>query len=408
MNARALPFAVALAVFARAQSVAEIPASGCAGWEAAVVHRGEQGVWYAHAAKVIDAYGAPEIIATDDAGRVLVLSVYSGKWTPLGVTPDGQWLAPSRPADVDPRVPGREIYAAGKAGNVHRVHVEALPFGKFELRSVEVGHLAGEEFHTVVAEDLDPTRPGDELLAFAISGAVVALTPGSGASDFDMRKVADLPGRMRDAVVLPGVPPAIVGPTRSGHVIALRMTVRGIDSEVLAREPMGLGRIAIGAGGRVLWVTRDDGVLLRFARNADGTWAREVAFAGAQGLRGVAAGRFFAEPEREAVAVYGYGKQVQLVWREAGGPWRVDTIFRGEAQGHWLTVGEFDGRNGTEELVAAGFGGEVVLLRRPVGYGLPGAAVDVAPAVEPALRPPRIAVKASDLLLPPNFAWRVD
>src|SRR5262245_974808 len=101
-----------------------------AGWHAFAIQQCTTGVWYAHVAKVVDAYGTPEVIVTNDQGQLLVLSVYSGKWTAHAVNPDGQWLAPSRPADVDPRVPGREIYAAGKAGNVHRIWLEPRPFAK--------------------------------------------------------------------------------------------------------------------------------------------------------------------------------------------------------------------------------------------------------------------------------------
>lgn len=382
------PFVVSmfLAAALMAQSMEEQARPAGDGWRAALVHRSETGVWYARVAKVVDAYGAPEVIVTDDAGRLSVLSVYSGKWTATSVTPDGQWLAPSLPADVDPRVPGREIYAAGLGGNVHRVWLEPRPFAKFELRSVEIGHAAGEEFHTVLAGDLRPTHAGDELLAFAISGAVYALTPGAddGSASFTMAKVATLPGRVRDAVVLPGgdaTAPRVVCASRSGHLLQLRWLETGLEHQVLAAEPMGLGRLAhTTRGGDVLYVTRDDGVALRFAAREQGGWDREVVFVGAQGLRGVAAGRFFDDPQRESIAVFGYGRKVQVVSRVPGQPWQVETIHIAGERGHWLVAGELDGRNSTDELIATCFDGAVVLLGRQPGYGLPAAAVDAEPA----------------------------
>ena len=90
------------------------------GWRAERIHHSDGGVWYAHIDKVVDAHGANDVIAGDDKGRLLLLSVYSGQWTAHSVVGDGQWLAPTRPADVDPRVPGREIYAGGRSGTVHR------------------------------------------------------------------------------------------------------------------------------------------------------------------------------------------------------------------------------------------------------------------------------------------------
>jgi hypothetical protein len=383
----------------------ETPLPALGDWRAFLLHQSDVGVWYAHVAKAVSAFGQDEVLCTDDLGRFTLLSVYSGKWTAHSVVPDGQWLAPTRPADVDPRVPGNELYGAGKGGNVHRITLLAQPFGKFVPQSVEIGHAAGEEFHAVAAGDLDPASPGDELLAFGITGAVWHLRPATGeaAGDdaFTMVRVATLPGRVRDTVLVPGDGgPTLYGAARSGDLIAARLSQEGLHHRVALHEDCGLGRIALrrGAGPTVLYVTRDDGVVLRLeatgageaahtddASNGNGAAAaghakggisfeREVVFAGAQGPRGVAAGRFFADG-RESIAVYGYGKEVQVVSRVPGGPWQVETIFRDAQQGHWLAVGELDGRNGTDELVATGFGGKVVLLARPPGYGLPGAAV---------------------------------
>jgi hypothetical protein len=179
---------------------------------------------------------------------------------------------------------------------------------------------------------------------------------------------------------VPGGPPRVIGVSRSGHLVELRFAGKRLEHRVLARETMGLGRIArrppVSGHPEVVYVTRDDGVVLRFEQVAGGSFRREPIFAGPQGPRGIAAGRFYDDPSREAVAVYGYGQRVQIVSRVETGAWEVETIFEGEHRGHWLTVGELDGRNGTDELIATGFGGQVVLLARPPGYGLPEVAVD--------------------------------
>ena len=377
--------AIAL-VAARAQATtAQQPLPAAEGWDAALIHRATGGVWYAFVDQAIEAFGAPEAIFADDDGRVTVLSVYSGKWTERPVNPNGQWLAPSRPADVDPRVPGKEIYAAGMAGNVHRIVVTEPRTNRYQLDSVEIAHVADEEFHCIVAADLIPEQPGDELLVFGLSGNVYRLAPSlrdgdPGDSIFTLTRVAMLPGRVRDAVVIPqgrGAP-HLVGVSRSGHLLAMRLTPDGLEHEVLAREPMGLGRIArqeaTTTRREALYATRDDGVVLRFELLADGV-LREAIFAGSQGPRGVAVGRFDEDPSCESVAVFGYSRSVQMLTRRGEGPWNAQTIYTDADQGHWLTVGEVDGRNGTDELIATGFGGQVVLLARPPGYGLPGAAI---------------------------------
>lgn len=362
-------------------SEGEVPVVAAPDWRGTLIYNGDAGVWYLQVDKLVAVYGHDEVVATDDKGRVLVLSVYSGKWTETWTTPDGQWLAPTRPADVDPRIPGEELYAAGKGGNVHQLTLQPLPFGKFSLQSKEIGHAAGEEFHAVLAADVDAARPGCELLAFGITGTVYQLRAVDDGIGFSMVELAELPGRVRDTAVVRDPRTGanmIVAASRSGDLLQLRLAAGALQSTVLAHETSGLGRLSVrpvGEGeGTVLYVTRDDGVLLRFQIGADGRAVRELIFAGEQGLRGVAAGRFH-EDGREAVAVYGYGRAVHLITRGPAGGWQAETIWKSLQQGHWLTVGELDGRNSTDELVCSGFDGQVVLLARPVGYGLPQAAV---------------------------------
>ncbi len=344
-------------------------------WAAQTIHSGDDGVWYAHVDQVVEAHAPPEVIATDDAGRLFVLSVYSGKWTPHQVTPDRQWLAPSRPADIDPRLPGRELYAAGQAGSIHQVTLRPQPFARFTLESREIGHVAAEEFHTVLTAEL-AEGAGAELLAFGISGAVYRASPSGAAGAFRVERVGHVGGRVRDALVaeLPGSERAtVLGVSRAGHLLAMQLDRQGLTSRVVLHESQGLGRIARGRKRGTFYVTRDDGVLLRVMFDAPGDVAREPILVTDQGLRGVAAGRFFAD-DREAVAVYGYNGIVQLVSRGPDGSWQVTDIWTGAQKGHWLTTGELDGRNSTDELVAAGFDGEVVLLSRRPGYGLEGVA----------------------------------
>ncbi|MCA8973188.1 MAG: hypothetical protein KDC98_00630 [Planctomycetes bacterium] len=344
-------------------------------WRSQTIYRGDSGVWYARVAQVVDDYAPAEIIAADDRGRFLVLTVYSGNWTAHSCIADGQWLAPSRPADVDPRAPGRELYAAGQAGSIHQVLLRPQPFARFTLESREIGHVPGEEFHAVLAADLLPDE-GDELLAFAISGPVYRVRH-VGDGGYAVDHVADVEGRVRDALAtkLPGSDHVtLLGVSRRGDLLAMRLEANGLLWNVVLHEDQGLGRIAASPQPGVYYVTRDDGVLLRVAFAADGSVVREPILVTDQGLRGVAAGRFFADG-REAVAVYGYNKKVQLVSRPEGGEWTVEDIYIGTQQGHWLTIGELDGRNGTDELVATGFDGEIVLLSRPMGYGLQGVAV---------------------------------
>src|SRR5690606_21673960 len=95
-------------------------------------------------------------------------------------------------------------------------------------------------------------------------------------------------------------------------------------------EPMGVGRLALApareGSGTVLYSTRDDGRVLRHAEGAGGAWETTTVYIGPQGPRGLAAGRFHADPEVESVAVFGYSREVVLLTRE-GEQWSAETIF---------------------------------------------------------------------------------
>lgn len=120
----------------------------------------------------------------------------------------------------------------------------------------------------------------------------------------------------------------------------------------------------------MLYATRDDGLVLRFEQEGS-TWQRELVYAGPQGPRGIAAGRFDADPAVETVAVFGYSARVELLSRRAGEPWRVETLLEDRDKGHWLETAELDGRNATDELLCSGYGKRVLLLARAPGHGLP-------------------------------------
>ena len=103
-------------------------------------------------------------------------------------------------------------------------------------------------------------------------------------------------------------------------------------------------------------------------------WKKEIIFAGPQGLRGLVAGRFHENPEVETLAVFGYSKKVQILYKKPGMPWEVETIFEDRDRGHWLESAELDGRNATDEILGSGYGGRIFMLARPPGYGLKGVA----------------------------------
>ncbi len=375
---------------AKASSVAGVPRvellEAAAGWRAEVVlDVGEVGIWAVMAAQILPQYAAPEVIALDDRGRCHVVVGYSGRWGPRVVSHNGSWLGAFAFGRVDGSDPRPQAYVGAQSGGVYQVRGHSD--GVVDAR--RVAKIDGHQVHTLVAADLGPARDGLELLAFTEPGALFLIEPA--APDFQVRRLGRHPGRVRDAVVLPGRRAdggqrlAVV--SRAGTLEELVELTPEPRFEERFRLSSGLGRIALGPGASeqafVLYTAADDGRVHRHAVVAGEAWESELIYAGPQGPRGIAAGRFHADPERESVAVFGYGTRVELLTRPVGGegPWQVETIFEDRGAGHWLAAAELDGRNATDELLLSGFGGRVVLLARDVGYGFDGVRSDPRPDV---------------------------
>lgn len=166
--------------------------------------------------------------------------------------------------------------------------------------------------------------------------------------------------------------PGIVTVSHNGRLELLRLTKAGPRWRTLYEDAMGLGRVALKpvTPGQplVLFTTHDDGRILRHQQRQGDEWSTETIYLGPQGPRGVVAGCFGESPDAEAIATFGYSKNVELLTRTTNG-WRVETIFEDTDKGHWLATAEMDGRNGTGEIITSGYSGRMVLLARPPGFG---------------------------------------
>ena len=348
------------------------PAGG--GWQGTLVLDNEGvGVWTVGIHQVFRAYACPEIVGLDDRGRCHVLWGYSGKWNPVTTVSDGKWLGGLAQGDVDARIPGPELYVGSQKGNIYQV----IGYPDRIADNRRVAHLDGHEIHTLIAGEIDPTSEGPELIAFTLPGAIYRLKPKPSEQDgFDTELLLEMDGRVRQAAQLPrrpGHPPEIAVIMRTGVLAVLTFGTRGPEFEAVQQLPMGMGRLSVkhdAAPERpVVFGTVDDGRVYRHERGGEGQWSSELIYAGPQGMRGCAYGRFDADPEVETVAVFGYSGRVELLSCRDG-LWSSEVLFVDRDKGHWLVAGELDGRNATDELVSSGYSARVVMLARPPGYGL--------------------------------------
>jgi hypothetical protein len=250
-----------------------------------------------------------------------------------------------------------------------------VAYPQFAVDHRLIAYLPGCEIHTIVAGELDPASDGPELLVLTRPGGLFRVTPTGPDGRFETKLLCDLPGRVRDALVIEtddGSPPTIACVSRAGWLRLLTMTKDGPRWETVYEAKMGMGRVAqapLSLGlGVVLYTTRDDGRILRHERAGDGRFSTEVIYEGPLGPRGMAAGRFDADPSVETVATFGYSGRVELLTRGAGG-WTAETLFHDRDKGHWLVAAELDGRNSTDELLSSGYAARIVKCTRPPGYG---------------------------------------
>lgn len=348
-----------------------LPALG--GWKASLVLDNQGvGVWALGCFQVYPLLGMPEVVGVDDNGTCHVLTGYSGRWSDTPIIKDGKWFNSIAHGDVDPRIEGAELYVGGQMGNVYQV----IPHRHRRLDFRLISFLRGYEANIITAGDFLPESPGEELLVFTNPPAVVMLTPTGEHGTFVARDLGDVPGLVRETVILPrkpGEPLRVACVSRAGWLRLLTITPDGkLEWEPIYHDQMGLGRITMRPAGEgktlVLYTNHDDGRVLRHEQSADGTWTTETIYLGPLGPRGLAAGRFDDDPATETVAIFGYSHQVEMLTRRDG-RWAADTIFVEIDKGHALLTAELDGRNSTDELLLSGYGGRIVLLQRPVGYG---------------------------------------
>jgi hypothetical protein len=378
---RLAPLLLAACVTAPADrdpSQGQVPLESGSDWNATLaLDTGGPGVWTVEPLQVFGQYASPELLALDDQGRCHVLVSYSGKWADRTTVNDGQWLGALAHADVDESIDGAEVYVAGKSGDVYQV----IPNREGEVGSRLIANLDAREVHTLVAGDLIPWDEGNELVAFTAPGGLYLLTEWGGG-EFDVEHVSELNGRVRDSVLLPaedGEAPRIVTVSRDGVLAVLQWTNNGPKWTRIHELPMGMGRVVcrLNNGELTIYNTCDDGTIWSHTESAGGGYSHEMIYAGPQGPRGIALGRFH-DDDRESVAVFGYSGRVELLTNGFGG-WSVETLFTDRDKGHWLAAGEFDGRNSTDELILAGYGARVVLLSRPPGFGLGGVLTEPGP-----------------------------
>lgn len=216
--------------------------------------------------------------------------------------------------------------------------------------SSELLFLDDALLHGACISDLDPDRPGNEVLVVGFSLRATLLTRDAQGS-WHAETVAELPGPGKNALAYAG---GAVIACSDGTLVRLVKEDGAWVATALERAPAGQARL--GTDGRRLIASRDDGVLSLF-EGPDST--AQVLYRADDKLRGAVL--IEADPDSAGLeaATGGYTQQVVLLSR-LGSEWKPRTLFEDEARLHHVIGGEV-GTLGPA-LFACGYSGRVTAL----------------------------------------------
>jgi hypothetical protein len=325
---------------------------------------------------------ALQIVGVDQGGQVVLCHVGDGERRASVIYDHGTELTGLVVGDVDPAIPGEEIYVGGngkpdgtigeggrRSGTGGAV-LQLVPGpGGAKARRIFDG---GAYVHSI--ERVEPQSPGDtpRLLASDYDGVVHLLTPTPGTGPWDDRVLyrepppknpddpkvkdagflADASGRPRHEVLLV---------LKTGRAILLDLDDPS-KAHLVHEEPGGLSRVTPDPDGGA-WVTGYAGRAMHWVREGDGFRIDVLEQEGVDsGLRGCVPGRFPTPDGGVApLVIFGFNRLCRTL-TPRNGAWDPTTIFRDADRGHTMEAADLVPGNDADELVLGGYSRAITLL----------------------------------------------
>jgi hypothetical protein len=304
-------------------------------------------------AEVDPARDGREVVTVSSSGQIFAIGRARGRWTAEVMAEAGGEMIQCAAGELDAAAPGDEVVAVGmvtggeKDGGAGAAHVVRR---KGDAWVAEQAFRDSALIHGVCVGDLDPGRPGNEILVVGFSGkATMVYRDGE---RWASEEAADLGSPGKNAVAFDGG--ALVACV-SGRLVHVSRTSEGWKQAVLDRAPAGLARL--GTDGARVVVARDDGALglLVDGKRTD-IYKEEAKLRGA-----VLADLDPLAPGIEA-ATGGYKGRL-VVLHAQGDAWRPEIVFEDTGAFHHLAAGELVRGEGVR-LVACGYSRRVVVVGR--------------------------------------------
>jgi hypothetical protein len=293
-----------------------------------------------------------EVVAVCATGEVFVARPYGKRWVAERMLQLPGEMIQCAIGDADPARAGNELVAVGMAsgtedsGGAGRAVLLWRGAAGWETRTLLDDDAL---LHACAVTDLDPGRPGNEVVLGGFSKKLWMLS-GGGA---EREVVATLPGPIKSIVPFQG---GVAVACADGSLLHFARRAEGSGWTTRVLQLADAGQARLGASGDALLTARDDGELVLFrGENEPATIHRERSK-----LRGAVLADLDPEHPGLEAATGGYANRLTVLYQEDG-IWYGETVFTDTDRFHHLAWGELYEASPGPEVVACGYSGRLIL-----------------------------------------------
>jgi hypothetical protein len=343
-------------------------------WEPTVAWEGDAAIERIRAGRPDPSDPRLELVGVDQAGTVIRVRFDGDVPRSDVLYRHGVELTGLAIADVDPSVPGEEIYVGGSAAGSGREGtggaVIQIVLGGATPRT-RVVWTGNEYVHAI--DRLLPASPGDpvRLIVTTYAGEIHLLTPTSGDAPWQDRLVyRDAPAadpevpKIKDITLLRDLsgrtPHEAMVVMKMGRVVVLDLE-RPETARLVHTEEGGLSRVNADAEGGA-FMSGYFGRVLHVVRDGDGFRVEAIHHeAKDSGLRGASLGRFPVPGGTATLGTFGFFRYCRVLTPRLGA-WDATTIFEDIDRGHAMEVADLIPGNDADEIALGGYSKRITIL----------------------------------------------
>ena len=267
-------------------------------------------------------------------------------------------------ADLDPDLPGNELYVGGggssSPGEILQIHRNG---NRWDVKSV----WEGDGFvHSLAV--LPPRNSGSPSLVFVTyAGKIIELTSKSTKGWKSQVLHTESLSADSNRLLLKDIVAGRINGRDGRFVLACSKAGNGIlvnadepgSGKTIHSEEGGIARVNMDADGRIFCAC-NHGNVLRLQYH-DNHWTTDTLYRSLDELRGVGCGSFATPAGTAPIAIYGYDAFVRMLFDNGTG-WDTYTVWRDSDRAHSLSIGDVIPGNGSDEVLAGGYSGKLTLL----------------------------------------------